>query len=225
MQFDWLVARQSKSDIKNLTFMHNRHPEYHTTNKIKNMAESVEAFEFSLQETLKDLSKNGKQIDLKPEQGAAIKSLVYGQDVLAILSTGFGKSAIYQILVRVSETMVLPELSRTMAYTTRNTVNRLARKELYLNPVVPTIKGAINLYIELQRHKLDQIVARNIRISLDKRIAFSKYSYGVSEEKRTKGKYDTRDKNLSTCTVLANSSNHSRARRHNLECKLVTRSQ
>ena len=46
VQFDWLVARQSKSDIKNLTFMHNRHPEYHTTNKIKNMAESVEAFEF-----------------------------------------------------------------------------------------------------------------------------------------------------------------------------------
>ena len=85
------------------------------------------------------------------------------------------------------------------------------------------IKGGINLYIELQRHKLDQIAARNIRISLDKRTAFSKYSYGVSEEKRTKGKYDTRDKNLST--VLANSSNHSRARRHNLECKLVTRSQ
>ena len=63
VQFDWLVARQSKSDIKNLTFMHNRHPEYKTTNKIKNMAVSVEAFEFSLQETLKDLSKNGKQID------------------------------------------------------------------------------------------------------------------------------------------------------------------
>ena len=33
--------------------------------------------------------------------------------------------------------MVLPELSRTMACTTRNTVNRLARKELHLNPVVP----------------------------------------------------------------------------------------
>ena len=32
--------------------------------------------------------------------------------------------------------MVLPELSRTMAYTTRNTVNRLARKELNSNPVV-----------------------------------------------------------------------------------------
>ena len=36
------------------------------------------------------------------------------------------------------------------------------------------------------------------------------------------GKYDTHDKNLST--VLANSSNHSRARRHNLECKLATHS-
>ena len=58
--------------MKNLTFVHNRHPEYKTTNKIKSMAESVEAFEFSLQETLKDLWKNGKLIDLKPKQGAAI---------------------------------------------------------------------------------------------------------------------------------------------------------
>ena len=30
------------------------------------------------------------------------------------------------------------EISRTMAYTTRNTVNRLVHKELHLNPVVPT---------------------------------------------------------------------------------------
>ena len=82
-QFDWLVARQSKSDMKNLTLVHNRHPEYQTTNKIKNMAESLEA--------LKDLSKNGKQIDLKPEQGASMKSLVHGQDVLTILPTSFGK--------------------------------------------------------------------------------------------------------------------------------------
>ena len=57
------------------------------------MTESVGAFEFYLQETL-NLSENGKQIDLKPEQGTAIKSLVHGQDVLAILPTGFGKSAI-----------------------------------------------------------------------------------------------------------------------------------
>ena len=34
------------------------------------------------------------------------------------------------------ETMVLPELCRTMAYKTRNTVNRLARNELNLNPAV-----------------------------------------------------------------------------------------
>ena len=62
----------------------------------------------------------------------------------------------------------LPELSRTMAYTTRNTVNRLARNKLNLNPVV---KGGRNPYIELQEHKLDQIAARIIRISLDKPIA------------------------------------------------------
>ena len=37
------------------------------------------------------------------------------------------------------------------------------------------IKGEINLYIELQEHiKLDQIAARNIRISLDKPIASAK---------------------------------------------------
>ena len=54
-QFDWLVARQSKSDMKNLTFVHNRHPEYKKTNK-NNLAESVEGFAFPLQETLKDLS-------------------------------------------------------------------------------------------------------------------------------------------------------------------------
>ena len=45
--------------------------------------------------------------------------------------------------------MVLPELSRTMAYTTPNRVNRM-RKELNLNPVV----------LELQKHKLDQIILR-----------------------------------------------------------------
>ena len=45
-------------------------------------------------------------------------------------------------------------------------------------------KGGINLYIELDKHKLDQIAARNIKMSLDKRIAISEYSYGVAEEKR-----------------------------------------
>ena len=51
--------------------MHNPTPEH---NKIKiNMAESEEAFGFSVQETLKDPSPNGKHIDLKPEQEAAIR--------------------------------------------------------------------------------------------------------------------------------------------------------
>ena len=45
--------------------------------------ESVGAFEFYLQETLKDLSENSKQVDLKLEQGTAIKSLVHGQNLLS----------------------------------------------------------------------------------------------------------------------------------------------
>ena len=68
MQFDWLLARQSKDD--SIT----RHPEH---NKIKiDMAESEEAFEivfeFFVQETSKDLSQNGRHIVQKPEQEAAI---------------------------------------------------------------------------------------------------------------------------------------------------------
>ena len=35
------------------------------------------AFKFYLQKTLKVLLENGQQIDLKPEQGAAIKSSVH----------------------------------------------------------------------------------------------------------------------------------------------------
>ena len=34
--------------------------------------------------------------------------------------------------------------------------------------------GRINLYIKLEKHKVDQMAERNIRISLDKRLAFSK---------------------------------------------------
>ena len=69
--------------------------------------------------------------------------------------------------------MVLPELSQAMAYTTRNTVNRLARKELNPNPVVLKLsKEKENFYIELH-NKFNQIAARNIRISLDEHMAFS----------------------------------------------------
>ena len=41
-----------------------------------------------------------------------------------------------EIHMEDQKTMVLPELNRTMVYTTRNTVKRLACNELNLNPVV-----------------------------------------------------------------------------------------
>ena len=64
VQFDWLLARQSKYGIRN-------------KKKIKiDMAESEEAFEgvfeFFVQEMSKDLSQNGKLIILKLDQEAAI---------------------------------------------------------------------------------------------------------------------------------------------------------
>jgi len=37
-----------------------------------------------------------------------------------------------------------------------------------------TDKGGINLYIELERHELNQIDGRNVRTSPEKCIAFSK---------------------------------------------------
>ena len=67
----------------------------------------------------------------------------------------------------------------------------------------PKVKGEFHRLVHMQAAKtgvkLSQITARRLW------------------RKTCEGKYDTRDKNLST--VLANSSNHSRARRHNLECK------
>ena len=51
--------------------------------------------------------------------------------------------------------MVFSERSRTMANTTRETVNRLARKQLQLNHVVPERPRGRNLYIEQEKHKLD----------------------------------------------------------------------
>ena len=46
-------------------------------------------------------------------------------------------------------------------------------KKLHLNHVVlERPKGGINLYIEHEKDRLDQIAARNIRVSLEKCIAF-----------------------------------------------------
>ena len=77
-----------------------------------------------------------------------------------------------------------------MVYTTRKTVNRLA--SIHLNPLAPDeSKDEKNLYFGLQKHKLDQIAARNIRISLDKCLSQSK-----ATRKLHKGKYDIHDKKL-----------------------------
>ena len=54
--------------------------------------------------------------------------------------------------------MVLCERSQNMAYTTRNTVNRLARKELSLNPVVLELSKEKETYTSSSRHKLDQLM-------------------------------------------------------------------
>ena len=49
---------------------------------------------------------------------------------------------------------------------TRKTVN-------ILTTVYSTTKGGINLYIELEKHKLNHIAARNVKMSLEKRVAIS----------------------------------------------------
>jgi len=61
------------------------------------------SFEFALLETAKVFPQSGKSVNLEPEQVAAVKSLFNGKDVLAVLPTGFGKSAIFQFFVRAKE--------------------------------------------------------------------------------------------------------------------------
>ena len=51
-----------------------------------------------------------------------------------------------------------------------------------LGPSTEGTKGAINLFIELEKNNLNQIDWRNIRTSLQKHVA-----YGVSEEKTGRG--------------------------------------
>ena len=68
-----------------------------------------------------------------------------------------------------------PEPSRTMAYKTRKTVNRTATLESCACGA-RTTTGGINLYIEQERHKFDQIAARNIRMSQTVQRSFCIYS-------------------------------------------------
>ena len=67
--------------------------------------------------------------------------------------------------------------------TTRKTVNWFARKKLHFNYLVPEgTKGAINLFIELEKNNVNQIDLKNIITSPQKRVA-----YGVSEKKTGRG--------------------------------------
>ena len=82
--------------------------------------------------------------------------------------------------------MVLPELSRTMAYVIRNTVNRLARKELYMNPVVLERSHEELTYTSSSRN-----IARSDNCKKHENFSRQAYSFlevklRVSEEKRTR---------------------------------------
>ena len=63
------------------------------------------------------------------------------------------------------------------------------------------IEGGIKLYIKLQKHRLDQIAARN---------SFPEVKLRRLRRKTHESKYDTRDKNPT---------DHRRDRRHNIEYK------
>ena len=66
-----------------------------------------------------------------------------------------------------------------MAYTTRNTVNRLARKEFNLNPVVVElhVSKEKETYTSSSRHKLDQLMMQ------EKHEDFSGQTYSFLEVK------------------------------------------
>ena len=64
------------------------------------------SFEFALQETAKVFSQSGKSIIENQSQWLPLRvSVLNGKDVLAVLPTGFGKSAIFQFFVRFKEYM------------------------------------------------------------------------------------------------------------------------
>ena len=51
----------------------------------------------SIELSLQYLKCNSKEIILKPEQEQAIRALLLGRDVVAVLPTGFGKSIIFTV--------------------------------------------------------------------------------------------------------------------------------
>ena len=115
-----------------------------------------------------------------------------------------------------------------MASTTRSTVNRLACEELHTRGFIlkscgtRTIKGGT--YTTSSRSSIREL--QETKNFFKQANSFFEVKLWRLRRKTCQSKYDNRDKNLPTRTVLANSSNHGRARPHNIEiCKQATRSQ
>ena len=66
------------------------------------MADTL-SFDAALAEALLFLPELGLSRVLRPKQKEAISFLVHGSDLLAVLPTGFGKSLIFQLFIRVKQ--------------------------------------------------------------------------------------------------------------------------
>ena len=69
------------------------------------MTESEKNFDSAFEKALHCLSHFGMSRELRTEQTKAIHTLVSRGNLLAVLPNGFGKSLIFQVLVRVRETL------------------------------------------------------------------------------------------------------------------------
>ena len=56
------------------------------------------------------------RIHLKTEQELAVRALLYGKDVLAVLPTGCGKSLIYQMFVRAAKDFQMNDKATIACY-------------------------------------------------------------------------------------------------------------
>ena len=113
---------------------------------------------------------------------------------------------------------VLPELSRAMAYTTRNTVNRLAFKQLHLYHVVPEQQKRRNK----PKNRARETYARSDSCKKHQNVSRETYCF-LSKKKKATASPKKKTQQISVIRIYllyhANSSNRSRAWRHNTDCK------
>lgn len=98
----WLRALKCQSNVnQDLTSLPREMVCFHTQIcKMKNAKKSMqEALDFI------NICRESRQIILKEEQERAVKELTLGNDVLAILPMGFGKSMSYMIFILASQKM------------------------------------------------------------------------------------------------------------------------